>query len=772
MIDLAADETEVPTKLGERIPFLPWTFPFDWTQRQVWDFVLCLMVGAQELQDDPYNVDRWKAFGLYVALGLGWVALEYVCQPSPEYWLSVVGNFAALALLSLPAWWRRSLPWTRRDHLDWPLVAVPRWLSDRTFSNVRVRGDDVVELRSWNGRRPQYRALVALEPRANPDLLPELRRRAIIEQRLAILRTIRGDWSLHLQVRPVSARLVEVAAGPAWEWVRDNRLAELMVRRPLLVLKATSIAELERSAEAVLARFQRANMRAWRLYDATIRDLLEELWADAGGAGVARGRLRLDPQRVMAGRRLYRSFLVKELPRVIHLGWLRPLTSQSLLADVAIHVKTRRPGPARRSLERRITRWRAVNTDRDYALAEQDAERTRRAMERNEDTEADVSMVVTAFDEQASGVEEALETTLCQYEPALFAQDLARGDSLPIGRRSLRRSMKVDLRSVATTDILATAGYWPDGATLIGTSLYAPEPIGLNLVDPNNLNWSLFIAMLMGAGKTTAALTLAWRMANPHPDHPLATRGVQIVSIDFKATRDYQPLFRHLAERGQQASYNAWTDGPLGPLEGHCGFNLADVPEAERGQRMLELAQRVREWAAAHALERTMLLLMDEVLFTAQLPEGAAFLAEFGSQGRSLNVACVFMSQHIGPVLRHEKAALAFQNASHMFLGRQNETGIMAMKQHIHLDRVAEIELLNAPDGAGLLRIERRDGPVVLAVQVEPTPWELFEFGTNPAERLARYQRDRLAEVKVHRNGHTNGVASMRDLQLLAEERA
>jgi hypothetical protein len=117
--------------------------------------------------------------------------------------------------------------------------------------------------------------------------------------------------------------------------------------------------------------------------------------------------------------------------------------------------------------------------------------------------------------------------------------------------------MHADLRTVATTDLIATAGYWPDGATLLGEGLSAPEPIGLNPFDENNLNWAIFIACMQGAGKTTTAQVLAWRMANPHARHPLATTGERIVSIDFKRSGDYANLYHNLEARGHCASSTA-----------------------------------------------------------------------------------------------------------------------------------------------------------------------------------------------------------------------
>jgi hypothetical protein len=326
--------------------------------------------------------------------------------------------------------------------------------------------------------------------------------------------------------------------------------------------------------------------------------------------------------------------------------------------------------------------------------------------------------------------------------------------------------MQADLRTVATTDLLATAGYWPDGAILIGEALSCPEPIGINpFDDASNMNWATFVACMQGSGKTTLAHTLAWRMANLHPEHVLAETGVQIVSVDFKASGDYANLYHHLAARGHVASYNAWTTGKLPTIEGHMGFNLSDVPEDQRGDKLLELTQRIEDWAAVHSIERPMLLILDEILALLDVPGGPAFLRKYGTQSRSLNLAPVFCTQDVEAVLANDMAALAFKNCGHVFLGRQNPAGINAMVPLLSLDPYAQVLLASAPQGGGLLRVERKDGPVVLGVQVRPTDWELREFGTNPAERRARWQRERAAARNGHVNGKegTNGVSGVAD---------
>jgi hypothetical protein len=290
-----------------------------------------------------------------------------------------------------------------------------------------------------------------------------------------------------------------------------------------------------------------------------------ELWGDIG-LGV-RQRVRVGVRRVVTGHLAYRSWAIVEFPRIIHLAWLRPLTSESLLCNIAVHVRVRRPGPTRRSLQRRVRQWRGVDSDDDYALAVADAKRIIGELRRNRDTEASVGVYVTAQEAQADQVAEALETAQCEFRPANGMQHRALHATRPLGGDPFGRTLRADLRSVATTDLLATAGYWPVGATLLGEALSAPEPIGINLFDDaTNINWSLFVAIMMGGGKTTLAHTLAWRMANPHPKHPLAQTGVQVVSVDFKSSGDYAQLYRHLEARGHRARYNAWASGPLPPI--------------------------------------------------------------------------------------------------------------------------------------------------------------------------------------------------------------
>lgn len=761
---IMADEHEVPTQLGERIPLIPLLFPFDWTQRQVYWMAICFSLGANQISD-AHALSAWLVVLAYMAAGTVGVVIEYMVRPSPEFWLSAWLEYFAVLLLSLPLWWRRLIP--GNASMGWPLAVLPLWLGRRIVAPGEVLNDGVIRLPGRLGRPASFAVVIGIMPRPHPDLLPMILRQTLIQVRLNIFHRIRGTWSLHLQVRPFDLDTLEVGSGPAWAWVRQFLAPSMVTRRPALVLYGADSSELLQHANAILDRFRQASMPAWRQTAGEVRKLAAELWSDVGLT--TSDRVRVGMRRVIAGRIAYRSWALIELPRIIHLTWLRPLVSESLLCDIAIHVNVRRPAPARRALQRAVRQWSAVDQDEDYEIAVADARRTVNAMRRGQDMAATIGMYVTAREEQAEKVAEALETSQCEFRAADMMQHRALRATRTLGGDPFNRTMQADLRTAATTDLLATAGYWPAGATLIGHALSAPEPIGINLFDDeHNLNWSMFIAIMQGGGKTTTAHTLAWRMANPHPRHVLAGTGVQIVSVDFKASGDYESLYRNLSDRGQKASYNAWAGGALPSIDGHMGFNLSDVLEDRRGARLLELTQRIEDWAAAHKTDdRPMLLLVDEVLAILEAPGGASFLRRFGTQSRSSNIGAVFMSQDIESLVADHKAALAFKNCSHVLVGRQNPAGLKATARELTLDDDAQVLLASAPQGSGLLRIERKDGPVVLGIQVRPTDWELREFGTNPAERARRWRQANVKDHNVptpsrkeavHSNGHAGSA--------------
>lgn len=745
MTEILPDEHEVPTGLGERVPVLALYFPFDWTLRQEMWMAVAFYIGSQEISNSSGPAEGFGHLFLILLAGVAAVILEYVIRPTPEFWLSGLFEYFAILVISFPLWVRRLLPDSRaRGGMSWPLATLPRWLGKRLVQNATVLPDGTLKVQGRPGQKPSYSVAIEIQPQPHPDLLPEMTRETLIWARLAIFRRIQGKWSIHLQVRPFDSKVLEIASGPAWNWVSKNMAGRLIRRRPSLVLHGADPAVLKTQADTILTRFRQASMLAWIVSATEARALAAELWSEVGHGSSE--RVRIGIRRVMTGARSYRSWALVELPRIIHLTWLRPLTSESLLCDLAIHVKVRGPGPTRRSLSRRKRQWRALARDEDYDMAYADAERTLDSMRRNIDTEATVAYYVTAREEQAPDVAKALESSQCEFRAADFMQHRALRATRPFGGDPYGRTMKADLRTVATTDLLATAGYWPTGATLWGEALSSPEPIGINPFDDTvNLNWSLFFALIQGGGKTTSAQTLAWRMANPHPLHPLYTYGVQIVSVDYKASGDYKPFYQHLAEQHERdprhclpASYNMWQGGSLPVIEGHMGFNLSDVPEDERGDRLLELSQRIEEWAVVHALDHPLILILDEILALIEARNGASFVRRFGTQGRSSNISTWFMTQDVEQVLANRKAALAFRNAGHIFLGRQNPAGINAMAPLLSLDNEACHLLASAPQGSGLLRIERKQGPVVLGLQVRPSEWELREFGTNPSERLAR----------------------------------
>jgi hypothetical protein len=731
------DEHRVPTQLGERVPMMPFLFPFDWTQRQVYWLAIWFWMGSMQ--------GGWLNLLGYTLIGVLGIVVEYAARPTPEFWLSIWLEYLGILGVSLPLWWRRLLP--GQSHLDWPLATVPHWLGRRLVQDVEVLSDGVLRLKGRPGRPPKFAVVLGIRPRPHPDMLPVLVRQAIVETRLGIFKLIRGEFSVHLQVRLFDVNSLEVASGPAWEWVQARMASRMVTRRPSLVLYGDSSQALLEQTEAVLDRFRNGlaenamhqSRPAWRQSATDTRKLIGELWADTGLSST--GRVRIGIRRVVTGLRTYRSWVLTMLPGVIHLSWLRPLTSESLLCDVALHVSRRPPAATRRSLQRRIRQWRAVDRDQDYAHAVEDAQRVVNAMRRGLDTEVMVGMYVTARHDQAAKVAEKLESTQSEFVAADAYQHRALRATRTLGGDAVNRKMHADLRTVATTDLIATAGYWPQGATLLGEGLSAPEPIGLNPFDEDNLNWAMFIACMQGAGKTTTAQVLGWRMANPHQHHPLATTGVRIVSIDFKKSGDYANLYHSLEARGHRASYNPWCGGALPPIDGHIGFNLSDVPEHEHGERLVELTARLEDWSEAHSHESQILLILDEILALMEARGGLAFIRRFGTQGRSLRIAPVFCTQDVDVVMANRKAGLALKNCATIFLGRQNPAGINTMAPILSLEREACVQLATAPQGAGILRIERKDGPVVLGVQVRPTDWELREFGTNPSKRIARMRR-------------------------------
>jgi hypothetical protein len=754
MIDaplLADDEHEVPTQLGERVPFLRLPFPFDLTQREFYLFVMCMWYGSL----DPTNslgtpLPAWLVWAL---IGVAGTALDRFINPNAEYWLSAWCEYLLVLVVSFPLWWKRLIPFYRHGGQDWPLAVVPHWLGRRLVQHVEILPDGILRLPGRPGRPPKFAVVLKIPPQPHPDLLPELLRQARIQTRLNIFKRIRGDWSLHLQVRPFDAMLLEIASGPSWEWVKTHMAPRMVQRSPWLAIHGDDSETLALHAASIVHHYNQAGVAARRQTVDEARRLRADLWGDTG----VNQRVRVGLRRVMAGRVRYCSWAIVLLPRIIHLSWLRPLACETLLCDLAVHVRRRPLGATRRSLQRRIRQWRAVDTDEDYALAEYDARRTVRAMQRTSDTEATIGMYVTARQEQAEAVVEALETAQCDFKSAFVMQHRALRATRVMGGDPYRRTMPLDLRTVATTDLESTSGYFPENGILVGEGLSAPEPIAIDLLDDEvNFNWAMFIAIMQGGGKTTLAELIAWRMANPHPRHRLAQIRPLIVSVDFKSSGDYGQLYANLKKRGHRASYNSWTSGALPPLDHHMGFNLADVPEKERGPKLLELTERIEEWAAAHTTsEQPLVFILDEVLALIETRGGPSFMRNYGTQGRSKNIAPIFCTQDIEPVVANQRASLALKNCGHIFLGRQNPAGINALVPLLSLDPTAELLLASAPQGGGLLRIERKvGGPVVLGVQVRASDWELFEFGTNPRERVARWRAE---QAKAHNGLSHNG---------------
>src|SRR5438552_1998690 len=139
--EVLADEHEVPSQLGERVPMIPWLFPFDWTQRQVYWMALCFWMGAMQLSDAK-TFEAVLVVAGWMISGLLGVILEYMVRPSPEYWLSAWLEYLGVCVLSLPLWWKRLVPHRGEvEGVRWPLAVMPLWLGRRLVQHVEVQTD-------------------------------------------------------------------------------------------------------------------------------------------------------------------------------------------------------------------------------------------------------------------------------------------------------------------------------------------------------------------------------------------------------------------------------------------------------------------------------------------------------------------------------------------------------------------------------------------------------------------------------------------------------
>ena len=300
----------------------------------------------------------------------------------------------------------------------------------------------------------RLRAVVEVSPQANPELLPMGDREAVLRRRLQVLRSLQHAYSVGVRVRPAEPERLALAAGASARWVREAFAPGLVERQPFLVVPGRIEAQLRSRTVALLGRLNTNGLLARRLGPKRVGALLGDMWGRDFLLGLDRACVRI------GGRaRLYRSWVIRELPRIIHLGWLAPLTGEEIAADVVLHVRVRKPGPTARTLQRRVRQWRAVaQGDTDYGVALHDAERCLAAMRRNVDGVVEAGLYVTAPLEQAPLVENALDGVLVDYHAADYAHDLARRSTLPIGADDLRERMPLDLTSVAATDVFATAG--------------------------------------------------------------------------------------------------------------------------------------------------------------------------------------------------------------------------------------------------------------------------------------------------------------------------
>lgn len=746
------DECEVPTRLGDNPPVLPFRKPFDLNAWQVPTSVITvvLVLNLEQwvpLPDEPFQTGAFVspmilARVLALALGLMIVFVE------PKGRL-------------IPVWlWVACCHFVRgiSGYVETGDDAVRYYPPDvEAMTRMRLEGEASVRVVDpplwpilkrtpfadsyWKKYVP-YRLSLIVEPQGALELMTDNERAGRWHSLAGGLRALSDPIQIVAQTRSEDAQwLAERAMPPVGSPLADLRedirawalkRAESMVMRRIVVTCSSADPD-------VLTEHVRDT--TGMLVDAglTVRparpDELASVFNDVYG-----GRAFYPRKRDAFGidGTDYVTIAVRHFPRSVVVGWVMFIIGR-LPVDMSLFIEPDDASWLTRNMDwfGGMTMLDAADTAHHDAHA--DLARVEGKVKRTEDSVQRTTLLLTMPRNIVPRVSNRLRKAGAIYRQATFEHQAGRFATLPIGGRPLVGATRpLDGDSVAACYPFGSAGLRMARGALIGVSRDSPEAVTIDLRDAALLASMVVIVGTTGAGKTVLMQILIARSALP------------FVIIDMKPHIDEQrhgDFYRFtMAAKGNYHVCRSGQPLPVPHPTAQC-YNLADLSKAERAATLQSIAEQ--EWQRAVASLDDRIFAIDEANELGKTEEGKNFIERIVSQGRSVGFIGIAATQEVGDFLAESRMAKAVTMSSVQFVLAQEFSNVdnVSMKLRLGGEATAELRKFQPTPGDDESARNRyaivRVGQRMCSIRIEASPAEIALFTTKPSDKRERAQHGR-----------------------------
>jgi hypothetical protein len=744
------DEVEVPVRLGDAPPLLPFRKPFDLNAWQLSLAVLTVgvMLSLEQvlpLSDEPFQEDSFVSPMLlvrFLVLLLG--ALVVFIQPGDRLlpiWLWVAFRH----------FWR-AIPAVYADNDD---GRGPSYFPVDADAMVRMklRGEATVFVvdppywwllkrtplaDSYWRRHVPYRMLLPVDAQGSLEMMTDTERAARWQGFAVGLKAIQYPVQIVAQTRPEDAGwLAERAMPPAHgafahmrkpieHWARDKALA-LMQRRIIVTCSAPEPNLLAEHVRDVATMLAEAGLSVRELDRAEQRKVFGQVY----------GQRKFFPHSTRSygiDKTDWVTLVIRRFPRNCVVGWVMFVIGQ-LPVDVALYCE-----PDDGAWVTKIMEWfegmcdlpTADTAHRDAML---DCQRVEGKLKRNEDSVQRATLLLTMPTEIVPRVSNRLRKAGALFHQARYEHQAGRLATLPMGglpRVGVTRPY--DGESVAACYPFGSSGLRSNGM-LLGTARDANEAVTLDLLDQ-----ALNAAMVVILGTTGAGKTFLMQMM-------VERSGLPFVIIDMKLHLDetrHGDFYRFTMAAG--GNYHVCRAGEPLPTPhpfAQC-YNLASLARSEQAAVLQEIAEQ--EWARALDTLEDRIFAIDEGNLLGQTEAGREFIERVVSQGRSVGFIGICATQEVTDFLANQRMAKAVTMSSMQFVLAQEFSNVDTVADALKLggDARAELRKFQPQPGDTIAATSRsaimRVGQRMCSFRIEACPEETKLFTTRPADKRAMRQ--------------------------------
>jgi hypothetical protein len=741
------DEVEVPVRLGDAPPLLPFRKPFD---LNAWQLPLAVLTAGLTLNleqilplsDAPFQTDSLISPMLLARL-LVLLAGSMVVfiQPGDRLlpvWLWVM----------LKHFWR-AIPAVYADNDD---GRGPSYFPADADAMVRMnlRGEGTVFVvdppywrllkrtplahRYWQRHVP-YRMLLPVEAQGSLEMMTDEERAARWQGFAVGLKALEHPVQIVAQTRPedpnwLAERAMPPASSPfrAMRWPIQlwalERAVNLMQRRIIVTCSAAEPSVLTEHVRDVAIMLAEAGLSVREIDRAEQRDIFDQVYGSRAFFPHSVDSYGIDKTNWV-------TLVIRRFPRNCVVGWVMFVIGQ-LPVDVALYCE-----PDDGKWVTKIMEWfegmcdlpTADTAHRDAML---DCQRVEGKLKRNEDSVQRATMLLTMPLAVVPRVSNRLRKAGAIFREARWEHQPGRLATLPMGGMPrIGVTRPYDGESVAACYPFGSSGLRSNGM-LLGTARDSNEAVTLDLLDQ-----ALNAAMVVILGTTGAGKTFLMQLM-------IERSGLPFVIVDMKlhldATR-HGDFYRFVKAAG--GDYHVCRAGEPLP-EPHpfaqC-YNLASLSRAEQVTVLHEIAEQ--EWARALDTLEDRIFAIDEGNLLGQTEAGREFIERVVSQGRSVGFIGICATQEVTDFLANQRMAKAVTMSSMQFVLAQEFSNVDTVADALKLggDARAELRKFQPQPGDTVAATSRsaimRVGQRMCSLRIEASPEEVNLFTTKPSDKRA-----------------------------------